>query len=175
MKKRIVSIFLVLAMTLGVVSSGFAAKMPNGNEIEPHNNRYYYVTEYSSPDYKVESVRSFTVEDYEAAVVAEAVGAGLLGVVAAAIPGHLDDVSMAPYITRVVSQLALFYTSLKTVLLDDDIFYTVTVSSRHEYRYQVDRLDETNRHCVSEKIHFKVVTEYIDGSTDVKTDTIIMK
>ena len=104
MKKRIVSIFLVLAMTLGVVSSGFAAKMPNGNEIEPHNNRYYYVTEYSSPDYKVESVRSFTVEDYEAAVVAEVVGAGLLGVVAAAIPGHLDDVSMAPYITRDESQ-----------------------------------------------------------------------
>ena len=176
MKKRFMSLLLAVIMAFGVVSPSFAAGTSgDGSEIEPFNNRYYYVTEYSSPDYEVDSVRNVTYEDYKAALLGEAVSAGLLGVIAAALPSQIDDSVIAPYVARVAIALYDCYVVVKNQLMDDDIFYTVTVSSQHEYRYQVDRLDESNRHCVSEKIHFKVVTEYIDGSTDELTKTVTMK
>ena len=60
MKKKLMSLLMAMVLILGVASPSFAAGMPGGEEVEPFNNRYYYVTEYSSPDYEVSSTKEYT-------------------------------------------------------------------------------------------------------------------
>ena len=76
MKKKLMSLLMAMVLILGVASPSFAAGMPGGEEVEPFNNRYYYVTEYSSPDYEVSSTKEYTVEDYELALAQEALQPG---------------------------------------------------------------------------------------------------
>lgn len=45
MKKRFVSFMLVMAMALGLVSSGFAAGVPDDSGPMRDPNRYYYTYE----------------------------------------------------------------------------------------------------------------------------------
>lgn len=89
MKKKLMSLLMAMVLILGVASPSFAAGMPGGEEVEPFNNRYYYVTEYSSPDYEVSSTKEYTVEDYELALAQEALQGVIVEGLAVLFPGAL--------------------------------------------------------------------------------------
>ena len=175
MKKKLMSLLMAMVLILGVASPSFAAGMPGGEEVEPFNNRYYYVTEYSSPDYEVSSTKEYTVEDYEMALAQEALQGVIVEGLAVLFPRAADDVVIATQTLKVIGKLKELHALVGATMDKDDKFFTVTTYHRYKYKYRVDRLDESNRHLESTTIYIKMVTAYANGEKDEVTRSFPMK
>lgn len=136
MKKRFVSFMLVMAMALGLVSSGFAASASNDSGPMRDPNRYYYTYETKPWGKGAEitiSEEQATVKDLIKAAMVEALLAAAgeatgLGT----INGLGDKIADNIYGKEPFARAG-----------------TYKVSTEMEYKYQVDRLDKTKRSVVA--------------------------
>lgn len=162
MKKRFVSFMLVMAMALGLVSSGFAASASNDSGPMRDPNRYYYTYETKPWGKEVEITVSETeaqVKDLIKAAVVEA----LLAAAGAAtgtgtINGLGDKIADNIYGKEPFARAG-----------------TYKVWTEMKYKYQVDRLDKTKRSVVGKWIigHYEL---YQNGKlVDSYSYTMAMK
>lgn len=167
MKKKFVSFLLATIMLFSCTAPALATA------VEPRDNRYKIVYEYSSPDYRQTLYRKFTVKDYDTMVAGRGVEAGMLTVVAAVIPGPGDDAIIVTRIAAIAAGLAAMRASISSAL--DATLFTMTVSQRYRYKYEVDRLDESNRHLLETRLYSKIVISYANGETDTTYHEINLK
>ena len=158
MKRKCVSSILSAIMLFSCIAPSFAA------DVEPYNNRYRYEYVYSSPDYVEVSTSQFTLEDYEEQLYTEAVHATVLVLIAAAIPGGIEDLAMAKYAADVAAALASLHAACGW-LNKNRTYYTVTISQRSRYKYRVDCLDESRRFLEQTRVYTKVETTYYDDTS----------
>ena len=136
MKKRFVSFMLVMAMALGLVSSGFVASAPNDSGPMRDPNRYYYTYETKPWGKEVE----ITVSETEAKVKDK-------------IKALMVDALMSAFSSGTVTDLVIsgIAGEFASNIYSKEPFAragTYKIWNEMEYKYQVDRLDKTKRSVV---------------------------
>lgn len=152
MKKRLISFALVAISVFSLIGSSFAMEpidVGDGSggtsSIEPYSNRYYYVTEIDPTRHREQTV---TVSEFEASLKD-----GAKTVLASGIATLTYAAGITVPSGSVVADIAagFVYDFVQDVLDHDpfNLWGTYYLSIDYEKRYQVDRLDETNRHLES--------------------------
>lgn len=141
MKKRFVSFMLVMAMALGLVSSGFAASAPNDPGPMRDPNRYYYTYETKPQGKEVE----LTVSETEAKVkdkIKEKMSSALVDAFSSQVPEFKGK--------ELATDIAKDF--VENIYAQEPFARAGTYKIKNEmkYKYRVDRLDKTKRHIETE-------------------------
>ena len=141
MKKRFVSFMLVMAMALGLVSSGFAAGVPDDSGPMRDPNRYYYTYETKPWGKEVE----LTVSETEAKVkdkIKEKISSALVDAFSSQVPEFKGK--------ELATDIAKDF--VENIYAQEPFARAGTYKIKNEmkYKYRVDRLDKTKRHIETE-------------------------